>query len=119
MIKNTTIILCSTLMLCFFACGKPQASRHNQALLASLRTATSTKNMKLIDDNLKLIETRHTSNEMSDEVYKQLKKIVDMAKARQWKEADKEAFAMMKSQKHSDPEHVHRHEDGKCSDHAH
>ena len=78
-------------------CGRPQASPQNLHLISSLRTAASTRNPGLLEQNATLIEQRREAGEVGDAEYRTFQKILELARAGNWESAERETIAFQKS----------------------
>ena len=65
--------------------------------LEALLTAISLKNKKELDKDIKRIDDRHTSGELSDDGYKDIQEIVKKAQAGNWSGAEKLAYELRES----------------------
>jgi hypothetical protein len=80
-------------------CGRPQASPQNLHLISSLRTAASTRNPELLEQNATLIEQRREAGEVGDAEYRTFQKILELARDGDWESAERETIAFQKSQR--------------------
>ena len=86
------------LFLTLGGCGEPSLRElENRRELEALLTAVSLKNKKELDRDIKRIEDRHTSGELSDDSYKDLQEIVKKAQAGDWAGAEKQAYEFRES----------------------
>lgn len=86
------------LLLMFAGCGEPSIrERENRRELEALLTAVSLKNKKDLVNDVKRIEERHTSGELSDDGYKDLQEIIKKAQAGDWGAAEKQAYELRES----------------------
>jgi hemoglobin-like flavoprotein len=86
------------MFLTLAGCGEPSIrERENRRELEALLTAISLQNPKELDKDVKRIEARHASGELSDEGYNNLEQIFKRALAGNWGEAEKQAYALRES----------------------
>ena len=86
------------LLITLAGCGEPSVRElKNRRELEALLTAISLKNKKELDKDIKRIEDRHASGELSDDSYKDLQEIVKKAQAGDWGEAEKQAYELRES----------------------
>ena len=86
------------LALAIVGCGEPsERELKNRRELEALLTAISLKNAKELDKDIKRIDDRHASGELSDGGYKDLGDIVKKAKAGNWSGAEKQAYELRES----------------------
>jgi hypothetical protein len=86
------------LSLVLAGCGEPSVRElKNRRELEALLTAISLKNQKELDKDIKRIDDRHESGELSDQGYKDLQEIIKKAEAGDWGGAEKEAYALRES----------------------
>jgi hypothetical protein len=79
-------------------CGQPSIRElKNRRELEALLTAVSLKNKKELDNDIKRIEERHSSGELSDESYNDLREIIKKAQGGDWAGAEKTAYKMRES----------------------
>jgi hypothetical protein len=88
---------CATLVaglaLTLAGCGEPSEREYkNRRELEALLTAVSLKNIKELEKDAKRIDGRHDSGELSDSSHKELKEIVEKARAGDWSSAEKRAY---------------------------
>lgn len=84
--------------LTFAGCGEPSVEElKNRRELEALLTAISLKNQKELDRDIKRIDDRHASGELSDASYKNLEEIVKKARAGDWAGAEKQAYELRES----------------------
>ena len=87
-----------SLVLILAGCGEPSVRElKNRRELEALLTAISLKNQKELDKDIKRIEDRHASGELSDDGYKDLQSIIKKAQAGDWGGAEKQAYALRES----------------------
>jgi hypothetical protein len=85
-------------LLALAGCGEPSLRElENRRELEALLTAISLKNKKELDRDIKRIDDRHASGELSDDSYKDLQEIVKKAKAGDWTGAEKQAYELRES----------------------
>ena len=83
------------LALSLAGCGEPSVRElKNRRELEALLTAISLKNKKELDKDIQRIEERHTSGELSDDGYKDLREIIKKAQAGDWGGAEKLAYEL-------------------------
>jgi hypothetical protein len=86
------------LLLAVAGCGEPSERKlKNRRELEALLTAISLKNTKELEKDIKRIDDRHASGELSDAGYKDLQEIVKKAQAGDWSEAEKRAYELRES----------------------
>jgi len=86
------------LVLSLTGCGEPSVRElKNRRELEALLTAISLKNQKELDKDIKRIDDRHASGELSDESYKDLREIIKKAQGGDWAGAEKKAYEMRES----------------------
>ena len=86
------------LLLALAGCGEPSLRElENRRELEALLTAISLKNQKELDRDIKRIDDRHASGELSDDGYKDLQEIVKKAQAGDWSGAEKQAYELRES----------------------
>ena len=86
------------LLLTLGGCGEPSVRElKNRRELEALLTAISLKNQKELDRDIKRIDDRHASGELSDDSYKDLQVIVKKAQAGDWAGAEKQAYELRES----------------------
>lgn len=83
-------------------CGRPQVEPENLHLIASLRTALSTRNVEWLEENARIIDERRASGKMSDTEYAEFQAILDDARAGDWAKAEQDALAFQKAQRPTD-----------------
>ncbi len=84
-------------------CGShPQMAPQNRRLVESLRTAVSARRADWLEMNVRLIESRRGEGSLSDEEYRALRRIVELAQHGQWEEADDLALALHEAQRLTD-----------------
>jgi hypothetical protein len=73
---------------------EPSAREVNNArAFEALLTAVSLRNAKELEADARRIDQRHTDGELSEGNYKELREIVERARARDWQGAEKRAYA--------------------------
>jgi hypothetical protein len=86
------------LLLALAGCGEPSLRElENRRELEALLTAISLKNKKELGRDIKRIDDRHASGELSDASYKDLQEIVRKAQAGDWGGAEKQAYDFRES----------------------
>jgi len=86
------------LLLTLAGCGQPSVRElKNRRELEALLTAISLKNKKELDKDVKRIDDRHASGELSDDGYKDFQEIVKKAQAGDWGGAEKQAYELRES----------------------
>ena len=89
---------CAVLFLTLAGCGEPSVRElKNRRELEALLTAISLKNKKELDRDVKRIDDRHASGELSDDGYKDLQEIIKKAQAGDWAGAEKQAYELRES----------------------
>lgn len=79
--------------------GPPQVSPANRRLIDGLRTATSSEQMPWIEECAEQLEEGKRDGTVSHQEYDEFQKIIHLAKARKWKEAEAAAIQLGKAQK--------------------
>ena len=83
------------LLLTLVGCGEPSIRElKNRRELEALLTAISMKNKKELDKDIRRIDNRHASGELSDDGYKDLREIIKKARAGDWAGAEKQAYEL-------------------------
>ena len=89
-------------LLCFLVlagCGGPSdEERENRKTFEFLLTAVSLKNAKELEKDAKRIDDRHATGKLSDARHRDLQAIVEKARAGDWSEAERLAYAFRESQ---------------------
>ena len=86
------------LVLLLTSCGEPSVRElKNRRELEALLTAVSLKNQKELDKDIQRIEERHSSGELADESYNDLREIIKKAQGGDWGGAEKQAYEMRES----------------------
>jgi hypothetical protein len=84
--------------LMLVGCGGPSDREiKNRRELEALLTAIALKNKKELHKDIKRIEDRHSSGDLSDGSYKSLREIIDKAQAGDWSGAEKQAYELRES----------------------
>jgi hypothetical protein len=97
-VRKLRITLLMGLVLAFTGCGEPSdREMKNRRELEALLTAISLKNKKELESDIKRIEERHTSGELSEAGFKDLQDIFKMAQAGDWSGAEKLAYDLRES----------------------
>jgi len=85
-------------LLAVAGCGEPSIRElKNRRELEALLTAISLKNQKELDKDIKRIDERHDSGELSDDGYKDLREIIKKAEAGDWGGAERQAYVLRES----------------------
>jgi hypothetical protein len=86
------------MLLALAGCGEPSLRElENRRELEALLTAISLKNQKELDKDIKRIDDRHASAQLSDASYKDLQEIAKKAQAGDWSGAEKQAYDLRES----------------------
>jgi hypothetical protein len=86
------------LVLILAGCGEPSLRElENRRELEALLTAISLQNQRELERDVKRIDDRHTSGQLSDEGYSYLQDIIKKAQAGDWTGAEKQAYALRQS----------------------
>jgi hypothetical protein len=86
------------LLLAVAGCGEPsERELKNRRELEALLTAISLKNTKELEKDIKRIDDRHASGELSDGGYRDLNEIVKKAQSGDWSSAEKQAYELRES----------------------
>ena len=81
------------LLVAVIGCGEPTEQEYkNRRELEALLTAISLKNTKELEKDARRIDERHTSGQLSDARYGDLKEIVVQARKGDWTGAEKRAY---------------------------
>jgi hypothetical protein len=95
--RHRTSMLAGLLTL-VTGCGEPSVRElGNRRELEALLTAVSLKNKKELARDIKRIDDRHASGELSDDGYKDLEEIVKKAQSGDWGGAEKQAYGLRES----------------------
>ena len=80
--------------LALFGCGGEPSERElkNAKAFEALLTAVSLKNEKELEKDAKLIDERHSAGELSEGKYKEIREILEKARAKDWDGAEKRAY---------------------------
>src|SRR5947209_2620387 len=75
-------------------CGGEPSRREgeNARTFEALLTAVSLKNAKELEGDARQIEARHASGELSDARYRDLREIIEKARAKDWDGAERRAY---------------------------
>jgi hypothetical protein len=93
-----TIAWLMALALAVAGCGEPsERELKNRRELEALLTAISLKNAKELEKDIKRIDDRHTSGELSADGYRDLQEIAKKAQAGDWGGAEKQAYQLRES----------------------
>ncbi len=85
-------------LLWMLGCGEPSARElKNRRELEALLTAVSLKNKSELEKDIKRIDERHDSGELSDQGYNDLQEIIKKARAGDWSAAEKRAYELRES----------------------
>jgi hypothetical protein len=83
------------LALSLGGCGEPSVRElKNRRELEALLTAISLKNQKELEKDIRRIDERHESGQLSDASYNELQEIVKKAQGGDWAGAEKQAYQM-------------------------
>ncbi|MCU0962558.1 MAG: hypothetical protein MUF48_20880 [Pirellulaceae bacterium] len=88
-------------LLLLTGCGRPQATPQNLLLISSLRTAASTRNPELVEKNAALVAERREAGAMTDAEHRIFQAILELARAKKWEQAEREAWEFQKAQRPS------------------
>jgi hypothetical protein len=90
--------LLAWLVVAFAGCGEPSLRElENRRELEALLTAISLKNNNELARDIKRIESRHSSGELSDGSYGDLEAIIRKAQAGDWAGAEKQTYELRES----------------------
>jgi hypothetical protein len=83
-----------SLVLTLIGCNGEPSEREvkNARAFEALLSAVSLKNPKELEQDARLIEERHAAGELSEGRYREIREIVDKARARDWGGAEKRAY---------------------------
>jgi len=86
--------LVALLVLTLSGCGREPTERElkNARAFEALLTAVSLKNGKELEKDAKLIDERRSAGELSEGKYKEIREIVEKARANDWDGAEKRAY---------------------------
>ena len=80
-------------------CGGPSdEERENRKAFEFLLTAVSMKNVKELEKDAKRIDERHAAGKLSDARHRDLQGIIEKARAGDWGEAERMAYAFREAQ---------------------
>ena len=86
------------LLIILTGCGEPSVRElKNRRELEALLTAVSLRNKSELEKDIKRIDARHDSGELSDQGYNDLQEIVKKARAGDWSAAEKQAYELRES----------------------
>lgn len=95
-----SLVMPALLATATVGCGShPQMAPQNRRLIESLRTAVSSRRADWLEMNAQLIESRRGEGSLSDEEYRALRQIVELAQQGQWEKADDLALALHEAQR--------------------
>jgi hypothetical protein len=87
-----------SLLLVLVGCGEPSIRElKNRRELEALLTAISLKNQKELEKDIRRIEERRASGELSGASYHDLEEIIKKAQAGDWAGAERQAYEMRES----------------------
>ncbi len=96
--QKPTIACLMVLLLVIAGCGEPsERELKNRRELEALLTAISLKNAKELNKDIKRIDERRISGELSDDSYRDLQEIAKKAQAGDWSGAEKQAYQLRES----------------------
>jgi hypothetical protein len=83
-----------TLALLLVGCGGEPSAREvkNARAFEALLSAVALRNEKEMEQDARLVEERHDSGELSDGHYREIRKIIDKARGKDWAGAEKGAY---------------------------
>jgi hypothetical protein len=89
------MLVLAGLVLNLAGCGGEPSAREveNARAFEALLTAVSLKNEKELERDAKLIDERHAAGELSEGNYKEIREIVEKARAKDWGGAVERAYA--------------------------
>lgn len=85
-------------LLVVAGCAPSEDARENRKSFEFLLTAVSLKNPKELEKDAQRIDDRHAAGKLSDARYRELKSIIDKARAGQWGEAERMAYEFREAQ---------------------
>ena len=80
-------------------CGQPRVAPHNLELTVKLRTAVSAQNEEWLALNSALVDERQAAGEMDQDEYDAFRKIIALAEAGHWEEAEIACVQLQKAQR--------------------
>lgn len=96
MVRRHAFLFC---LLVLAGCGGPsEEERENRKTFEFLLTAVSLKNVKELEKDAKRIEARHAAGKLSDARHRDLQGIIEKARAGNWGEAERLAYAFREAQ---------------------
>jgi hypothetical protein len=92
--RGLRAIVFASIVLTLIGCSGEPSEREvkNARAFEALLTAVSLKNPKELEQDARLIDERHAAGEMSDGRYKEIREIIDKARAKDWAGAEKRAY---------------------------
>ena len=86
------------LVVTLLGCGAEPSQRElkNAKAFESLLTAVSLKNEKELEKDAKVIDERHSTGELSDGKYREIREIIEKARAKDWDGAEKRSYEFRK-----------------------
>lgn len=83
-----------SIALAIAGCGGEPSEREvrNARAFEALLSAVSLQNAKELERDARHIDERHAAGELSDEKYQDIQKIVAPARAKNWRDAEKQAY---------------------------
>jgi hypothetical protein len=86
-------------LLVLAGCGAPsEDERENRKAFEFLLTAVSLKNAKELEKDARRIDERHAAGKLSDARHRDLKAIIEKARAGDWGEAERMAYEFREAQ---------------------
>ena len=93
-----TLVLCGLLSV-VAGCGGPSSEqRENRKAFEMLLTAVTLKNTKELEKDAKRIDDRHAAGQLSDAGHRELREIIDKARAGNWGDAEEQAYKFREAQ---------------------
>ena len=89
---RATLVL--SLALTLLGCGGEPSERElkNAKAFEALLTAVTLKNEKELEKDAALIDERHSAGELSEGKFKEIREIIEKARAKDWDGAEKRAY---------------------------
>jgi hypothetical protein len=76
--------------------GPTEVDRDNRRLVDAVLTAITMKNANWLEDDAKLADQRNLAGQLCDDDYEELSAVIEIARAGDWKTAEREGYAFRK-----------------------